>query len=68
MSESQIFKILIENVSDAFDKYKNIIDTMVQQQKETEFKKAYQEETGDSLEDDGLEELELYLGQTYGFS
>ena len=49
-------------------KYKNIIDTMVQQQKETEFKKAYQEETGDSLEDDGLEELELYLGQTYGFS
>ena len=51
-------------------KYKNIIDAMVQQQKETEFKKAYQEETGDSLltEDDGLEELELYLGQTYGFS
>jgi hypothetical protein len=44
-------------------KYKNIIDTMVQQQKETEFKKAYQEETGDSLfaEDDGLEDLELYI-------
>ena len=51
-------------------KYKNIIDTMVQQQKETEFKKAYEQETGESmiLEDDGLEELELYLGQTYGFS
>lgn len=52
-------------------KYKNIIDTMVQQQKETEFKKAYQEETGEPLlteEDDGLEDLELYLGQTYGFS
>jgi hypothetical protein len=51
-------------------KYKNIIDTMVQQQKETNFKKAYQEETGEPLavEDDGLEELELYLGQTYGFS
>jgi len=44
-------------------KYKNIIDTMVQQQKETDFKKAYQEETGESLEeeDDGLEELELYI-------
>ena len=44
-------------------KYKNIIDTMVQQQKETNFKKAYQEETGEPLavEDDGLEELELYL-------
>ena len=44
-------------------KYKNIIDAMVQQQKETDFKKAYQEETGDPLavEDDGLEELELYL-------
>ena len=58
-----------ESIVDLRDqKYKNIIDTMVQQQKETEFKKAYQEETGDSLEDDGLEELELYLGQTYGFS
>ena len=44
-------------------KYKNIIDAMVQQQKETNFKKAYQEETGDPLavEDDGLEELELYI-------
>ena len=44
-------------------KYKNIIDTMVQQQKETEFKKAYEQETGDSMiiEDDGLEELELYV-------
>ena len=42
-------------------KYKNIIDTMVQQQKQTDFKKAYQEETGDSPEDDGLEELELYI-------
>jgi len=51
-------------------KYKNIIDAMVQQQKETDFKKAYQEETGEPLsqEDDSLEELELYLGQTYGFS
>jgi len=61
----------IENIVDLkVQKYKNIIDTMVQQQKETEFKKAYQEETGDSLltEDDGLEDLELYLGQTYGFS
>ena len=38
--------------------------------KETEFKKVYQEETGEPLltEDDGLEELELYLGQTYGLS
>jgi hypothetical protein len=36
---------------------------MVQQQKETEFKKVYQEETGEPLltEDDGLEELELYI-------
>lgn len=36
---------------------------MVQQQKETNFKKAYEQETGDPLavEDDGLEELELYL-------
>ena len=44
-------------------KYKNIIDAMVQQQKETNFKKAYEQETGDPLavEDDGLEELELYL-------
>jgi hypothetical protein len=44
-------------------KYKNIIDAMVQQQKETEFKKAYQEETGEPLltEDAGLEELELYI-------
>jgi len=44
-------------------KYKNIIDAMVQQQKETNFKKAYEQETGDSLavEDDGLEELELYV-------
>ena len=44
-------------------KYKNIIDIMVQQQKETEFKKAYEQETGDSMiiEDDGLEELELYV-------
>ena len=43
---------------------------MVQQQKETEFKKAYEKETGELLltEDDGLEDLELYLGQTYGFS
>lgn len=52
-------------------KYKNIIDTMVQQQKETDFKKAYEQEIGEPLsveEDDGLEELELYLGQTYGFS
>jgi hypothetical protein len=32
MSESQIFKILIENVSDAFDKYKkhaNIDKTLI---------------------------------------
>ena len=44
-------------------KYKNIIDAMVQQQKETNFKKAYEQETGDPLavEDDGLEELELYI-------
>ena len=44
-------------------KYKNIIDTMVQQQKETEFKKAYEKETGELLltEDDGLEDLELYI-------
>ena len=44
-------------------KYKNIIDAMVQQQKETNFKKAYEQETGDSwaVEDDGLEELELYV-------
>ena len=44
-------------------KYKNIIDAMVQQQKQTDFKKAYQEETGEPLspEDDGLEELELYI-------
>lgn len=44
-------------------KYKNIIDAMVQQQKETNFKKAYEQETGDPLavEDDGLEELELYV-------
>jgi hypothetical protein len=44
-------------------KYKNIIDAMVQQQKETDFKKAYEQETGDSMiiEDDGLEELELYV-------
>jgi hypothetical protein len=41
-------------------KYKNIIDAMVQQQKETEFKKAYQQETG-FVEEDGLEELELYI-------
>ena len=36
---------------------------MVQQQKETDFKKAYEQETGDSMiiEDDGLEELELYV-------
>jgi hypothetical protein len=45
-------------------KYKNIIDTMVQQQKETEFKKAYEKETGEPLlteEEDGLEDLELYI-------
>ncbi len=44
-------------------KYKNIIDAMVQQQKETEFKKAYEQETGDPLytEDSGLEELEHYV-------
>ena len=45
-------------------KYKNIIDTMVQQQKETDLKKAYEQETGEPLsveEDDGLEELELYI-------
>jgi hypothetical protein len=45
-------------------KYKNIIDTMVQQQKETDFKKAYEKETGELLlteEDDGLEDLELYI-------
>ena len=48
---------------EAVQKYKNIIDTMVQQQKETNFKKAYEQETGDPLytEDNGLEELELYL-------
>lgn len=44
-------------------KYKNIIDAMVKQQNETNFKKAYEQETGDPLavEDDGLEELELYI-------
>jgi len=42
----------------------------VKEQKENGFKKAYEEENGQplSVEDDGLEELELYLGQTYGFS
>ena len=37
---------------------------MVQQQKETDFKKAYEKETGEPLlteEDDGLEDLELYI-------
>ena len=54
----------IDNLVDLkVQKYKNIIDIMVQQQKETEFKKAYEQETGDSMiiEDDGLEELELYV-------
>jgi len=61
----------MDNIIDLkVQKYKNIIDAMVQQQKESNFKKAYEQETGDPLavEDDGLEELELYLGQTYGFS
>ena len=51
-------------------KYKNIIDAMVKEQKENGFKKAYEEENGEplSVEDDGLEELELYLGETYGLS
>ena len=66
---------LFENKSDNLvdlkvQKYKNIIDAMVKEQKENGFKKAYEEENGQplSVEDDGLEELELYLGQTYGFS
>ena len=43
-------------------KYKNIIDTMIQQQKNTDFKKGYEEETKEPLfVDDGLEELELYV-------
>ena len=38
-------------------KYKNIIDAMVKEQKEKK-----------EVVDDGLEELEDYVGQTYGFS
>ena len=58
----------IENLVDLkVQKYKNIIDTMIQQQKEKEFKHAYEKETGDPLtiEDNGLEELELYIGENY---
>jgi hypothetical protein len=54
----------IDNLVDLkVQKYKNIIDTMVQQQKDTEFKKAYEQETGEPMcsEDDGLEELQLYI-------
>ena len=42
---------------------KNIIDAMVKEQKEKGFKKAYEEENCEplSVEDDGLEELELYV-------
>ena len=61
----------IDNLADIkVQKYKNIIDAMVKEQKENGFKKAYEEENGEplSVEDDGLEELELYLGQNYGVS
>ena len=55
----------IDNLADIkVQKYKNIIDTMVKEQKEKDFKKTYEQEQ----EDDGLEELEHYVGQTYGFS
>lgn len=57
-----------ENLVDLkVQKYKNIIDAMIQQQKEKEFKNAYEQETGDPLttEDNGLEELELYIGENY---
>ena len=53
---------LFENKSDNLvdlkvQKYKNIIDAMVKEQKEKK-----------EVVDDGLEELEDYIGQTYGFS
>jgi hypothetical protein len=54
----------IDNLVDLkVQKYKNIIDAMVKEQKEKGFKKAYEEENCEplSVEDDGLEELELYV-------
>jgi hypothetical protein len=48
-------------------KYKNIIDSMIQKQNENNFKKNYEEDMGISIDEnpDLEEELELYVKDTY---
>ncbi len=70
MNYTNAVKLLLEKGADPdlkLQKYKNIIDSMIQKQNENSFKKNYEEDMGFSVDEnpDLEEELELYVKDTY---